>query len=189
MHAALRRQTLADLLRRTAKRFPNKTAIICGDTRWSYAEFDAVCDRSRGRACRARRRQGCARCHPVAQFARLCGAAVCAGAARRRAGADQFHAQARGSRLHPQARRRRNVGDRYRPRRGGANSSCARHQGPRADLAAVGGKDRDRARHDRFRGAVVQRRAAGSRSHRRRRRADRLHQRHGIAAEGRDAHA
>jgi fatty-acyl-CoA synthase len=44
MHAALRRQTLADLLRRTAKRFPNKTAIICGDTRWSYAEFDAVCD-------------------------------------------------------------------------------------------------------------------------------------------------
>ncbi len=45
MHAALRRQTLADLLRRTAKRFPNKTAIICGDTRWSYAEFDAVSDR------------------------------------------------------------------------------------------------------------------------------------------------
>ncbi len=45
MHAALRRQTLADLLRRTAKRFPNKTAIICGDTRWSYAEFDAVCER------------------------------------------------------------------------------------------------------------------------------------------------
>jgi fatty-acyl-CoA synthase len=44
MHAALRRQTLADLLRRTAKRFPNKTAIICGDTSWSYAEFDAVCD-------------------------------------------------------------------------------------------------------------------------------------------------
>jgi fatty-acyl-CoA synthase len=45
MQAALRRQTLADLLRRTARRFPNKTAIICGDTRWSYAEFDAVCDR------------------------------------------------------------------------------------------------------------------------------------------------
>ena len=45
MHAALRRQTLADLLRRTGKRFPNKTAIICGDTRWSYAEFDAVCER------------------------------------------------------------------------------------------------------------------------------------------------
>ncbi|HUZ32051.1 MAG TPA: fatty acyl-CoA synthetase [Xanthobacteraceae bacterium] len=45
MHAALRRQTLADLLHRTAKRFPNKTAIICGDTQWSYADFDAVCDR------------------------------------------------------------------------------------------------------------------------------------------------
>ncbi len=45
MHAALRRQTLADLLRRSARRFPNKTAIICGDTAWSYAEFDAICDR------------------------------------------------------------------------------------------------------------------------------------------------
>ncbi|MDE1972912.1 MAG: long-chain-fatty-acid--CoA ligase [Hyphomicrobiales bacterium] len=45
MHAALRRQTLADLLHRTAKRFPNKTAIICGDARWSYADFNAVCNR------------------------------------------------------------------------------------------------------------------------------------------------
>ena len=45
MHAALRRQTLADLLRRSARRFPDKTAIICGDTAWSYAEFDAICDR------------------------------------------------------------------------------------------------------------------------------------------------
>ena len=32
-------------MRRTAKRFPNKTAIKCGNTRWSYAEFDAVCER------------------------------------------------------------------------------------------------------------------------------------------------
>ncbi len=45
MDAALRRQTLADLLHRTAKRFPNKTAIICGETAWSYATFDAMCDR------------------------------------------------------------------------------------------------------------------------------------------------
>jgi fatty-acyl-CoA synthase len=45
MHAALRRQTLADLLRRSARRCPNKTAVICGDTTWSYAEFDAICDR------------------------------------------------------------------------------------------------------------------------------------------------
>jgi len=45
MHTALRRQTLADLLRRSAGRFPNKAAIICGDTAWSYAEFDTVCDR------------------------------------------------------------------------------------------------------------------------------------------------
>ena len=44
MNAKLRRQTLADLLHRSAKRFPDKTAIICGDTVWSYAVFDALCD-------------------------------------------------------------------------------------------------------------------------------------------------
>jgi fatty-acyl-CoA synthase len=39
------RQTLGDLLRRTAARFPHKPAILCGDVRWTYAEFDAVCNR------------------------------------------------------------------------------------------------------------------------------------------------
>lgn len=39
------RHTLGDVLRRTARRVPNKAAIICGDTRWTYAEFDAVCNR------------------------------------------------------------------------------------------------------------------------------------------------
>jgi fatty-acyl-CoA synthase len=41
----IRRQTLGDLLRRTAARNPDKTAIICGDVSWSYAEFDAICNR------------------------------------------------------------------------------------------------------------------------------------------------
>ena len=45
MHMIARRQTLADLLHRSACRVPTKTAIVCGDTRWSYAEFDRVCDR------------------------------------------------------------------------------------------------------------------------------------------------
>jgi fatty-acyl-CoA synthase len=39
------RQTLGDLLRRTAARRPDKTALVCGDVRWSYAEFDRVCTR------------------------------------------------------------------------------------------------------------------------------------------------
>ena len=53
MNAKLRRQTLADLLHRSAKRFSDKTAIICGDTVWSYAVFDALCDRlSAGLAAR-----------------------------------------------------------------------------------------------------------------------------------------
>src|SRR5260370_38379509 len=45
MDEALRRQTLGDLLRRTRKRFPQKEAIRCGATAWTYAEFDDVCNR------------------------------------------------------------------------------------------------------------------------------------------------
>ena len=45
MDAVIRRQTLADLLHRSAKRYPARTAIVCGATRWTYAEFNAVCDR------------------------------------------------------------------------------------------------------------------------------------------------
>ena len=41
----VRRQTLADVLRRTAQRLPAKTAIVCGGTRWTYAEFDALVTR------------------------------------------------------------------------------------------------------------------------------------------------
>ncbi|MBC5767316.1 acyl-CoA synthetase [Ramlibacter albus] len=45
MDPAIRRQTLADLLRRSSKRFPDKTAVVCGSTTWTYAQFDAVVDR------------------------------------------------------------------------------------------------------------------------------------------------
>lgn len=41
----IRRQTLGDVLRRTALRVPAKTAIICGTTEWSYREFDALVSR------------------------------------------------------------------------------------------------------------------------------------------------
>jgi len=43
--AAIWRHTLGDLLRRTAARFPTKVAIVCGEVQWTYAEFDAVCNR------------------------------------------------------------------------------------------------------------------------------------------------
>jgi fatty-acyl-CoA synthase len=42
MNSLVRRQTLADLLRRSAAKAPDKLAIVCGETRWSYAEFDRV---------------------------------------------------------------------------------------------------------------------------------------------------
>jgi fatty-acyl-CoA synthase len=45
MDPAIRRQTIADLLHRTAKRYPAKTGLVCGGTRWTFAEFDAVVDR------------------------------------------------------------------------------------------------------------------------------------------------
>ena len=45
MDSAIRRQTIADLLRRTAGRLPNKPGLICGTTHWTFAEFDAVVDR------------------------------------------------------------------------------------------------------------------------------------------------
>lgn len=66
MDSAIRRQTLADLLRRSAKRFPGKAALQCGDTRWTFAEFDDVVDRlAAGLA-----RQGVAKGTPVAVLAR-----------------------------------------------------------------------------------------------------------------------
>ena len=44
MHYLTRRQSLGDILRRSAARAPAKTAIICGDVRWSYAQFDRIVD-------------------------------------------------------------------------------------------------------------------------------------------------
>jgi fatty-acyl-CoA synthase len=41
----IRRHTLGDLLHRSAARHPRKLAVACGDTRWTYAEFDALADR------------------------------------------------------------------------------------------------------------------------------------------------
>jgi fatty-acyl-CoA synthase len=43
--ARLRQQALGDLLRRTAGRTPGKLAVVCGETRWTYAEFDRVVNR------------------------------------------------------------------------------------------------------------------------------------------------
>ncbi|MFT4102887.1 MAG: acyl-CoA synthetase [Burkholderiaceae bacterium] len=37
--------TLGDLLRRSAQRHPDKTAIVCGDVTWTYREFDQICNR------------------------------------------------------------------------------------------------------------------------------------------------
>ncbi|GAA4975782.1 acyl-CoA synthetase [Pseudonocardia tropica] len=41
----VRRHSLGDLLHRTAVRYPGKTAVVDGDTRWTFAEFDAAVNR------------------------------------------------------------------------------------------------------------------------------------------------
>jgi fatty-acyl-CoA synthase len=41
----IRQHSLGDVLRRTAQRVPDKTAIVCGKVSWTYAEFDAICTR------------------------------------------------------------------------------------------------------------------------------------------------
>ncbi len=45
MQKDIGRQTLGDLLRRTRQRFPKKLAIRCGETEWTYAQFDDICNR------------------------------------------------------------------------------------------------------------------------------------------------
>jgi fatty-acyl-CoA synthase len=45
MQSEIQRQTLADLLRRSAARHPGKLAIRCRDVAWTYAEFNQLCDR------------------------------------------------------------------------------------------------------------------------------------------------
>jgi fatty-acyl-CoA synthase len=42
---AIWRQTLGDLLRRSAGRTPNRTAVCCGEIHWTYAQLDTLCDR------------------------------------------------------------------------------------------------------------------------------------------------
>src|ERR1700676_462210 len=42
----VRAQGLGDLLRRSALRFPDKLALVSGEVRWTYAEFDAVANRT-----------------------------------------------------------------------------------------------------------------------------------------------
>jgi fatty-acyl-CoA synthase len=44
-HEGVRRHTLGDILRRTAARTPGKTAVICGEVRWTYAELDRITNR------------------------------------------------------------------------------------------------------------------------------------------------
>ena len=39
------RQTLGDILHRSAARDPRKTAIVCGSVSWTFSELDAICDR------------------------------------------------------------------------------------------------------------------------------------------------
>jgi fatty-acyl-CoA synthase len=45
MDAAIHRQSLGDILHRSAAREPHKLAVLCGGVRWTYAELDDLCNR------------------------------------------------------------------------------------------------------------------------------------------------
>src|SRR5215212_5872344 len=44
--ARARQHAVGDLLHRTARRYPDKLAVVAGDVRMSFAEFDAVVNRA-----------------------------------------------------------------------------------------------------------------------------------------------
>ena len=140
-------QTLADLLRRTAARFPAKVAIVCGElpgptpsstrcaTGWPPACRHGVDRRPRGSA--------------LAQLACVRRAALRARAPRRGAGADQLHAQRGRGALHPAARGRPHA------RVDAASPSSARGRAARtprcADIWLPGEERRPRAAGARIR--------------------------------------
>ncbi|MFC4787198.1 fatty acyl-CoA synthetase [Nocardioides sp. MAHUQ-72] len=77
-----RQQSLGDLPRRTARRVPDKPAIVDGPTRLSFAELDAVVDRAAAALVAAGLAQGdrlALLCHNCWQFAVLSFAAARAG--------------------------------------------------------------------------------------------------------------
>ena len=43
--SSVRRHQLSDIVRRSALRFPDRMAICCGETRWTYSEFDRLVSR------------------------------------------------------------------------------------------------------------------------------------------------
>ena len=189
MHANLRRQTLADTLRRTAARVPDRLGLACGETRWTYREFHAVSERLAAALLAAGDRRG----DKVAILARNSHGFVALRFALARLGAvlvpinfmlkpDEVafilrHAGARMLATDSGLATRR------------ARCGRARHLGARVHLAAVGGADDARAGHDDLRraGRDASGDAAGARRCQQRSGADRLHERHRIAPQGRHA--
>ncbi len=188
MDASLRRQTLSDTLRRSAQRVPNRLGLACGATRWSYAELHGASERlAAGLASR-----GIGRGDKVAVLARNSHGFVALRYALMRLGAIMvpinfmlhaddvaFILNHSGARMLACDSGMAEVGREGRR----ARAPCRR-----TPLAAVGGGERPGRRHDESpRAHRGGRRAAGRRAGELRRRADRLHQRHGIAAQGRAA--
>jgi fatty-acyl-CoA synthase len=45
MISIARRHTLADLVRRSARRYPSRLAVVCGETRWTFTDLEDVVSR------------------------------------------------------------------------------------------------------------------------------------------------
>ena len=130
MHPAIRRQTLADILRRSAARDPDKTAIVCGDTQLDLRPVPRRLRARRRRPGRSGRRRR-ATASPV--LARNSHAFAALRFALARLGAVlvpiNFMLKADEVGVHPAPRRRAHAGDGQRAGRARPRCRGARHGG------------------------------------------------------------
>ena len=179
-----RQQSLGDLPRRTAKRFPDKPAIVDGDHEPHLRRARRRRRPGRRRARRRRAGEGRPARAAVPQLLAVRGARLRDRPGRRRAGAGELHARRRRDRAHPRPQRRDGVRRRGRaastsPTRALEAHSTVDHDGASSDSPTATCPDgwRDVA-------GVVRPRRHAARGARRRRRpgAADVHLRHRVAA-------
>ena len=158
MNTDISRQTLGDLLRRTRLRFPNKLAIRCGSTDWTYAEFDDIVQPARQQALPTR---GIEIGDRVAVISRNSHAFAALRFALARLGAVlvpiNFMLNAERGALHPRSTRAPACCASTRASRSWAQGRERRHRGQRNGLASRRRPDRRRCRTDDVRRAAAER--------------------------------
>ena len=182
-----RSHTLGDIPRRSARRQPDKIAIVDGDVVLTFAEFEHLVDRAAAALCDNGFQPG----DRVALLAHNCWqyavVGVRDGAGRSGSGTDQLHAHRRGDRLHSRSQQSWWPAGRGRSDAGGRARDASRRDGH--DDGSVGTARAHRARRlGRLRPVVDHHYRGTAPRHRGRPAAAAdVHQRHRIAPQGGDA--